>query len=186
MPAYARRGLVSIPSKEAHVFSSSTPRTSSASASRRTAPSARCTTSAGVIGSGHAHDDTAYFDGIVEAPRAPPNGRDHRTCGPPRTPADELLWEKHAPRLQSRGDRRRAEWIHPDRIGESLRAHARSRFFMAADRMLPREAPAAQSQRPLRRRKVARLLRAARPPLHLLHRRSRSGSRGRPCWPRCG
>ena len=89
---------------------------------------------AGVIGSGHAHDDKAYFDGIVEALQG---AAEWLVTGPGAAKNEFVSYlEKHAPRLESRVIGVEA-MDHPT-DGELL-VHAR-RFFMAADRMLPREA----------------------------------------------
>jgi stalled ribosome rescue protein Dom34 len=89
---------------------------------------------AGVIGSGHTHDDKAYFDNIVEALQG---ATEWLVTGPGAAKNEFVSYlEKRAPQLTSR-----VIGIEPmdhPTDGELL-VHAR-RFFMAADRMLPREA----------------------------------------------
>jgi len=88
---------------------------------------------AGVIGSGHAHDDKAYFDAIVEALQA---ATEWLVTGPGAAKTEFVKYvETHAPPLKGRLIGVEA-MDHPT-DGELL-DHAR-RFFKAADRMLPRE-----------------------------------------------
>jgi stalled ribosome rescue protein Dom34 len=93
------------------------------------APSRKIHQKAGIVGSGHAHDGSAYFKEIIEALSG---ATEWLITGPASTKNELASYvEKHAPQLKSQLIGVEA-MDHPT-DGELL-DHAR-RFFLAADKM---------------------------------------------------
>ena len=125
--------VVWLDTKEAHVFQFNAEDVERQRI-KANAPSRQVHQKAGIVGSGHSHDDKAYFEGIVEALSG---ATEWLVAGPGAAKNEFVSYvEKHAPRLKSQLIGVEA-MDHPT-DGELL-AHAR-RFFKAADKILPREA----------------------------------------------
>ena len=125
--------VVWLDSREAHVFQFNAEDVEKQRI-RANAPSRQVHQKAGIVGSGHAHGDKAFFEEIVEALAG---ATEWLVAGPGAAKNDFVNHvEKSAPQLKGRliG----VEPMDHPSDGELL-AHAR-RFFKAADRIAPREA----------------------------------------------
>ena len=126
--AQARHAVVWLDFKEAHVFQFSAEDVKRQRI-KANAPARKIHRKAGIVGSGHSHDDKAYFADIIEALSGT---NEWLVTGPAATKNEFVSYvEQHAPRLKSQLIGVEA-MDHPT-DGELL-DHAR-RFFKAADKM---------------------------------------------------
>jgi len=125
--------VVWLDTREAHVFQFNAEDVERQRIKANT-PARRIHQKAGVVGSGHTHDDKAYFEEIVEALTG---ATEWLVTGPGAAKNEFVAYiEKHAPRLKSHLTGVEA-MDHP--TDGALLAHAR-RFFKAADKTMIREA----------------------------------------------